>query len=86
MRNHDQLTTGWQVFLYNVRVDEKAGLLYFGVGIFDEGMQQKKLTLHDPEDKDTIYEVTLPDIYLNSLQSIVHLRKSIPFTRKTIHG
>lgn len=85
MKKHNQLTTGWRVFLYNVRPDVKEGLLYFGVGIFDPGIQEASIVIDDP-DGDTSYEVLLPDIYLNSSQPIVRLRNSIPFKKIIKHG
>jgi hypothetical protein len=85
MKNHDQLTTGWQVFLYNVRADIKENLLYFGVGLFDPAIKEAKIILEDP-DGQTSYEALLPDIYLNSPQSIVRLRNSIPFQKIIKHG
>jgi hypothetical protein len=85
MKSHDQLTTGWQVFLYNVKVDEKEDLLRFGVGIFDPCIKTTDVVLSDP-DGDTSYQVSLPDIYLNSPQSIVRLRNSIPFQKIIKHG
>lgn len=84
MKNHDQLTSGWRVFLFNVHPNIEEGLLYFGVGVFDPGIQEPLVVIDDP-DRDTSYEVLLPDIYLNSSQSIVRLRNSIPFTKIIRH-
>jgi hypothetical protein len=84
MKSHDQLTTGWQVFLYNVKVNPEEGLLRFGVGIFDPCIKTINVVLTDP-DGDTSYQVALPDIYLNSPQPIVRLRNSIPFQKIIKH-
>jgi hypothetical protein len=77
---HDQLTTGWQVFLFNVTVDEQKNLLYFGLAIIDAGLQQLQMRVYDPDQPAMGYIVQLPGEYLDSLLPIVHLRQSLPFT------
>jgi hypothetical protein len=81
MLKHDQLTTGWQVFLFNVVVDEQKGLLCFGLALIGEGLKEVSVRIHDPDQPQTSYIVQLPPEYLGSNQSIVHLRKSLPYRR-----
>jgi hypothetical protein len=78
---HDQLTSGWQIFLYNVTVDEQKGLLCFGLAVIDPGIKEKTLKLYNPDRPAAAYTVELPPEYLDSKQTIVHLRKSIFYQR-----